>query len=88
MAIIRNDSQQTMANISVTREDGQRVQVVSASCHIRPEKGLSINVDTLDATAITDANRSEVGEAVVQFIIEQLSRATEQGVPVALMAGK
>lgn len=63
MAIIRNDSQQTMANISVTREDGQRVQVVSASCHIRPEKGLSINVDTLDATAITDANRSEVGEA-------------------------
>ena len=64
------------------------MQVVSASCHIRPEKGLSINVDTLDATAITDANRSEVGEAVVQFIIEQLSRAAEQGVPVALMASK
>ena len=49
---------------------------------------MSINVDTLDATAITDANRSEVGEAVVQFIIEQLSRAAEQGVPVALMASK
>ncbi len=83
MAIIRNDSQQTTANISVTREDGERVQAVSASCHIRPGKSMSINVDVLDAAAITDANRDEVGSAVAQYITEELAKAATLGVPVA-----
>lgn len=83
MAIIRNDSQQTMANISVTREDGQRVQVVSASCHIRPGKSMGINVDVLDSVAITDANRDEVGATVAQYITEEMDKAVTLGVPVA-----
>lgn len=83
MAIIRSDSQQTTANISVTREDGERVQAVSASCHIRPGKSMSINVDMLDAAAITDANRDEVGSAVAQYITEELAKAATLGVPVA-----
>lgn len=83
MAIIRSDSQQTTANISVTREDGERVQAVSASCHIRPGKSMSINVDMLDAAAITDANRDEVGTAVAQYITEELAKAAALGVPVA-----
>lgn len=83
MAIIRSDSQQTTANISVTRKDGERVQAVSASCHIRPGKSMSINVDMLDAAAITDANRDEVGSAVAQYITEELAKAATLGVPVA-----
>lgn len=83
MAIIRSDSQQTTASISVTREDGERVQAVSASCHIRPGKSMSINVDVLDAAAITDANRDEVGSAVAQYITEELAKAATLGVPVA-----
>ncbi len=88
MAIIRSDSVQQMTNIGVTREDGERVQVVNVSFHIRPGRGLTINVDTLDPAAITDANRAEIGEAVVQFIIEGMSRAAEQGVPVSLSVGE
>lgn len=83
MAVIRNDSQQTTANISVTREDGERVQAVSASCHIRPGRSVSINVDTLDAAVITDANRDEVSAAVAQYITEELAKAATLGVPVA-----
>lgn len=83
MAVIRNDSQQTTANISVTREDGERVQAVSASCHIRPGRSVSINVDTLDAAVITDANRDEVSVAVAQYITEELAKAATLGVPVA-----
>ena len=84
MAIIRDDSQQTTASISIINENGERKQVVSASCHIRPGKGASINVDVLDEAAITDANRLEVCGAVAQYIREGLARAAEQGVPVAL----
>ncbi len=83
MAIIRSDSQQTTANISVTREDGERVQAVSASCHIRPGKGMSINVDVLDTATITEANRDEVGAAVAQYIAEEITKAATLGVPVA-----
>lgn len=83
MAIIRSDSQQTTASISVTCEDGERVQAVSASCHIRPGKSMSINVDVLDAAAITDANRDEVGTAVAQYITEEMAKAVTLGVPVA-----
>lgn len=83
MAIIRSDSQQTTASIGVNREDGERVQAVSASCHIRPGKSMSINVDVLDAAAITDENRAEVGAAVAQYITEEMAKAAELGVPVA-----
>lgn len=83
MAIIRSDSQQTTASISVSREDGERVQAVSASCHIRPGKSMSINVDVLDAAAITDGNRAEVGAAVAQYIAEEMAKAAELDVPVA-----
>lgn len=83
MAIIRSDSQQTTANISVTREDGERVQAVSASCHIRPGRSMSINVDVLDAAAITDDNHAEVSAAVTQYITEEMAKAATLGVPVA-----
>ncbi len=83
MAVIRNDSQQTTANISVTREDGERVQAVSASCHIRPGRSVSINVDVLDTAAITDDNRAEIGAAVTQYITEEMAKAATLGVPVA-----
>ena len=83
MAVIRNDSQQTTASISVTREDGEHVQAVSASCHIRPGKSMSINVDVLDSAAITDDNRADISAAVAQYIAEETAKADTLGVPVA-----
>ena len=88
MAVIRDDSQQTTANVSVVGEGGERKQVVSASCHIRPNRGASINVDVLDAAAITDANRAEVCSAVAEYISEELAKAAALGVPVGVPASE
>ena len=83
MTIIRDDSQQTTASLSVTTENGERRQVASANCHIRPGKGVSINVDVLDGTLITNENRAELCAAITQYISEELAKATALGVPVA-----
>lgn len=82
MAIIRSDSQQTMASFSLTRGDGERTQAVSASCHIRPGKGMSINVDVLDGATITDEVREELCAAVADYIAEETAKADALGVPV------
>ena len=82
MPVIRDDSQQTTAHVAVVN-DGERLQAVSASCHIRPGKSVSINVDVLDASAITEANRAEVCRVVAVYITDELAKAAALGVPVA-----
>ncbi len=86
MAIIRDDSQQTTASMAVTTESGERRQAASASCHIRPGKGMSINVDVLEATAITEENRAELAAAIAEYIGDELRKAAALGVPVGVPA--
>lgn len=88
MAIIRDDTQQTGAHLSVTMPDGERRQAVSATCHINPGKSMSISVDVLDAAAITGDNRAALAAAVAEYIGEELRKAARLGVPVDVPAAK
>ena len=60
MAVIRDNSQQTTANVMIVQGDGERKTVATASCHIRPGKGMSINVDILDDAATASENVADV----------------------------
>lgn len=84
MNIIRDDSQQTTANLSITTPGGERRQAVSASCHIRPGKGMAISVDVLDESAVTDETRAELAGAVAAYIGDELRKAASLGVPVGV----
>lgn len=84
MAIIRDDSQQTTASMSVTMENGERRQAVVVSCHIRPGRGMSITVDVQDTAAITEDNRAELSAAIAEYIGDELHKAAELGVPVGV----
>lgn len=86
MAIIRDDSQQTTASLSVTTDSGERRQAVIVNCHIRPGKGLSVNVDVLETDAVTDANRAELAAAVASYLGDELRKAAALGVPVGIPA--
>ena len=84
MAVIRDNSQQTTANVAIA-QDGERKTVATASCHICPGRGMSINVDILDGAACAGA-AAEVAETIAAYIGEEVAKAARLGIPVALPA--
>ena len=47
---------------------------------------MSINVDVLEATAITEENRAELAAAIAEYIGDELRKAAALGVPVGVPA--
>ena len=85
MAVIRDDSQQTTANITVVGDDGTRTTVVCASCHIRPGKGMTITLDVMDdATNVSAENMAAVRASIAAYMGEEIQKAAALGVPVAI----
>lgn len=82
MAVVRNDSQQTTASMYVVDADGTRRCVASATCHIRPGKGLTFSLDLLEE--IGEADAPEVAARVADYMAEEIAKAAALGVPVAL----
>ena len=87
MAVLRDDSQQTTANINVVDGDGNRKSVASATCHIRPNKGMTISVDVQDEAATNAANFTDVSETIAAYLAEEITKAAALGVPIALPGG-
>lgn len=85
MAVIRDNSQQTTANVAIV-QNGERKTVATASCHIRPGRGMSINVDILDDAACAGEAAAEVAETIAAYIGEEVAKAARLGIPVALPA--
>jgi hypothetical protein len=86
MAVVRDNSQQTTANVMIVQGDGERKTVATASCHIRPGKGMSINVDILDDAATAAENVADVTATIAAYIGEEVAKAVQLGIPVALPA--
>ena len=85
MAVIRDDSQQTTANITVVGDDGTRTTVVCAFCHIRPGKGMTITLDVMDdATDVSAENMAAVRASIATYIGDEIQKAAALGVPVAM----
>lgn len=83
MAVVRDNAQATTANAVVVDDEGNRATAATVSCHIRPNKGMSLNIDVLDA-ALTQANTAEVTEMVKAYIQEEIAKASALGIPVTL----
>ena len=81
MAVIRDNSQQTTANVMIVQGDGERKTVATASCHIRPGKGMSINVDILDDAATAAENVADVTGTIAAYIGEEVAKAVQLGIP-------
>ena len=82
MAVVRDNSQQTTASVNVVDSDGTRKTVASATCHIRPNKGMSINVDILDDAASATDNAEDVRAIIAAYIAEEIAKAAALGIPV------
>lgn len=84
MATISTEmSQQTTMNVYNDKGSG-RVLAASASCSIRPERGLNISVDISDGEALAGV-WEEAKEGLASYLEQQLKKAAELGIPVALL---
>lgn len=85
MAVIRDDSQQTTANITVVDDDGTRKTVACASCHIRPGKGMTFTLDAMDeAAGVDEESMAAVRASIAAYMGEEIQKAAALGVPVAM----
>jgi len=86
MIIEREDSQQNIASFMATGNDGIRMQAASATCHIRPGKGLTLSVDVFDGVDIGADSMDGLRASIAAFMAAEVAKAASMGVPVALPA--
>ena len=70
--------------MNIVAGDGSRMTVATATCHIRPGKGLTFSIDVLDDAASSEGNIDSVRAAIGAYMTEEITKAAELGVPIAL----
>ncbi len=81
MAIERSDTQQTTCN-AFSVVDGERRQVATATCAIRPGRSVSFSVD-LPLGGVEDAEDREAITGIFrQYLEDELKKAQETGIPI------
>lgn len=73
-------------SISLTDENGNRVDVLHVSCNLRPGNGVNLNIDVFDAERMA-ANLEDIQAALTTFVSEAFARASSMGLPVPAMGG-
>ena len=82
MAIERSESQQTTCNATAVI-DGERKQVASATCSIRPGRGMTFSVDVLtDWIQLSMEDRMVVAKMFSDYLTDELGKADELGIPI------
>ena len=82
MAIERSESQQTTCNATAVI-DGERRQVASATCSIRPGKNMTISVDVQgDMSLLSDEDRRAIALMFEDYLAEEQIKASELGIPI------
>lgn len=82
MAIERSESQQTTCNATAII-DGERKQVASATCSIRPGKSMTFSVDVLtDWIQVSMEDRMVVAKMYSDYLTDELVKAGELGIPI------
>lgn len=85
--IERNDSMQTTCNATAT-VNGEKRQVASATCTIRPGRGFTFTVDLVPGPDLTLDDKAEIADMYASFLEGQISKAAALGIPVALPAAQ
>ena len=83
MTIERSDSQQTTCN-AFAIINGERRQVASATCSIRPGSAMNISVDLMGDVELGPADMEEITEMFSGYLADEIEKAAGLGIPVAL----
>ena len=82
MAIERSESQQTTCNATAVI-DGERKQVASATCSIRPGKSMTFSVDVqADLSQLSEEDRKAIAVMFEDYLAEEQMKASELGIPI------
>lgn len=79
--IERSDSQQTSCSASAVI-NGERVQVATASCTIRPGRGMNMSIDLSMGVQPGEEVLREVGELFAGYLRGEFAKAAGLGVPL------
>lgn len=82
MAIERSESQQTTCSAAAVI-DGERRQVASATCAIRPGRSMTFSVDVQPEMQRLDAqDRVSIADMFEHYLAEEKIKASELGIPI------
>jgi len=76
-----NDSQQTTC-VAMAEINGERRQVASATCSIRPGRGMTFSVDVVEGLATTDEDMDRVADQFSAYLQTELGKARNLYIPV------
>ena len=82
MSIKRTDSQQTTCTATLVTDEGERRQAASATCSIRPGRGLSFSIDVMDGVEITDDDKKAVADMFGEYLMAELKKARDLDIPI------
>ena len=81
MTIKKTDSQQTTC-IATTEINGERRQVASATCAIRPGKSMNISIDLVEGVELSADDVAEMTGLFGAYLVEELKKAKALGIPI------
>lgn len=82
MAIERSDSQQTTCNATAII-DGEKRQVASAICAVRPGRGLTLSIDLSQGFETLAEDDAKAIAAMFQtYMNDELEKARGLGIPI------
>ena len=81
MAIERSESQQTTCNATAVI-DGERKQVASATCSIRPGKGLTFSIDVMEDSGLSDDDKKAMADMFGEYLMAELKKARGLDLPI------
>lgn len=81
MTIERSESQQTTCNATAII-DGERRQVASATCSIRPGRSMTFSIDMNENVSLEGEDRAAVARLFDDFLAGQRGVADALGIPI------
>lgn len=85
MSIERSDSQQTTCS-AIATIDGDRRMVASATCSIRPGRGIDFSVYLADHATVAEDEMAQIASMFASYLAEEIEKAAALGVPLTLPA--
>ena len=81
MAIERSDIRQNTCN-AFSIVDGERRQVATATCAIRPGKSVSFSIDLPQGIVEEAEDREVITDMFRRFLEDELKKAQDTGIPI------
>jgi len=81
MIIEGMETRQTTCN-AMAVVDGERRQVASATCSIRPGRAMIFSIDMYENVELSDEDRASIARLFDDFMAAQLGTADALGIPI------